>query len=476
MDPGPSAETNRNMDLEGLVADARARSPRPMPLRERLYSGCSAAALLGVVALMSVLLPTGRIDDPLLLVLLVLVYALAPRCAFELGQGVAVPTQIAFIPLLFAAPAPLVPLLVALGAFLGQLPDFALKRMHPDRWLHLLTHAWYSVPPAVVLALWAPGGPAVEHIGVYAVALLAQCVVGTTEAAVGDAVLFGEPLRDSLRGATFATRIDILLTPIAYMVAAVAIDEPAVVLGVTPLFWLLHEFSRERSQRLEAAHELNQTYRGTVMVLADVVEADDDYTASHCRSVVELCAATGSELDLDSDAMQELEIAALLHDVGKIAIPDSILNKPSRLTEEEFELMKTHTIEGQALLERVGGKLAKVGEIVRSCHERWDGRGYPDGLMGEEIPLPARIVFCCDAYSAMTTDRPYRRAMSHDAAIAELRENAGSQFEPRVVDAVVAAVERGLVDQTEAYSDAVRAVLATHPPGATTTPSLELSA
>jgi HD-GYP domain-containing protein (c-di-GMP phosphodiesterase class II) len=207
-----------------------------------------------------------------------------------------------------------------------------------------------------------------------------------------------------------------------------------------------------------------------------VVEADDDYTASHCRSVVELCAATGMELGLDSTEMQELEIAALLHDVGKIAIPSEILNKPTKLTDDEFELMKTHTIEGQALLERVGGKLARIGEIVRSCHERWDGRGYPDRLMGEEIPFAARIVFCCDAYSAMTTDRPYRRAMSHDAAIAELRENAGSQFEPRVVDAVVAAVERGLVDQTEAYSDAVRAVLATHPPGATTTPSLELSA
>ena len=216
------------------------------------------------------------------------------------------------------------------------------------------------------------------------------------------------------------------------------------------------------------------------MVLSDVVEADDNYTAYHCRSVVELATAVGQDLKLKPDDLQELEIAALLHDVGKIAIPDAILNKPSRLTEEEFELMKTHTSEGQALLERVGGKLAKIGAVVRSCHERWDGRGYPDGLMGEEIPLPARIVFCCDAYSAMTTDRPYRRAMTHDAAITELRENAGTQFEPRVVDAVVTAVEKGLVQTTEAYSDAVRAVLATHPPAAPSAPapapSLELSA
>jgi HD-GYP domain-containing protein (c-di-GMP phosphodiesterase class II) len=329
------------------------------------------------------------------------------------------------------------------------------------------------VAPATILAIWAPGEPRISHAGAYAAALAAQCVVGTAEAAGGDKFVFGIPVRDALRAAAFFCWIDVLLTPVAYMIAAAATHEPATLVGVAPLFWLLWAFSQERARRLGAAHELNQTYRGTVMVLADVVEADDDYTASHCRSVVELCAATGTEMGLKTDQMQELEIAALLHDVGKIAIPDEILNKPARLTDDEFELMKTHTIEGQALLERVGGKLARVGEIVRSCHERWDGRGYPDGLMGEEIPLPARIVFCCDAYSAMTTDRPYRRAMSHDAAIAELRSNAGTQFEPRVVVAVVTAVEKGVLDATNAYSDAVRAVLATHPPAA---PSLELTA
>ena len=468
-----SAETTRNMDLEGLVADARARSPQPMPLRERLYSGGSAALLLGAVALMSAAMPAQHVEKPVVLILLVLVYALASRCAFELGQGIAVPNQIAFIPMLFAAPPALVPLLVAVGGLLGHAPDYLLRRTHPDRWLHVLAHAWYSVAPAVVIGLLAPGEPRFEYAWVYAVALVAQCVVAAAEAAIGDQILFGVPLADSLRGAAFPIRIDILLTPIAYTVAAVATEAPALVLAVAPLFWLLREFSRERSHRLEAAHELNQTYRGTVMVLADVVEADDDYTASHCRSVVELCAAAGTELGLDNAEMQELEIAALLHDVGKIAIPDSILNKPSRLTEEEFELMKTHTIEGQALLERVGGKLARVGAVVRSCHERWDGRGYPDGLMGEEIPLAARIVFCCDAYSAMTTDRPYRRAMSPEAAVAELNENSGSQFDPAVVDALVTVVHEGRVEETEAYSDAVRAVLATHSAPAA---RLELSA
>ena len=114
------------------------------------------------------------------------------------------------------------------------------------------------------------------------------------------------------------------------------------------------------------------------------------------------------------------------------------------------------------MLDRVGGLLARVGEIVRSCHERWDGRGYPDGLAGEQIPLAARIVFACDAYNAMTTDRPYRAAMSREAAVAELRANTGTQFDPKVVAALIEVVEQG-VPVTVTASDGVRAVLAGAP-------------
>jgi HD-GYP domain-containing protein (c-di-GMP phosphodiesterase class II) len=199
------------------------------------------------------------------------------------------------------------------------------------------------------------------------------------------------------------------------------------------------------------------------MLLSDVVEFDDRYTADHSKSVVELVNAVAAEFRLDSDRLGELEFAALLHDVGKIAIPKEILHKPSALTEAEFEVMKTHTIEGQFMLDRVGGLLARVGEIVRSCHERWDGTGYPDGLRGEEIPLEARIVFACDAYNAMTTDRPYRDAMSPAVALSELRANAGTQFDPRVVDALVAVVERGHAEISAA--DSVRAlIVSTHAP------------
>jgi HD-GYP domain-containing protein (c-di-GMP phosphodiesterase class II) len=429
------------MDVEGLVADARQRRPQPMSPRERLYAGVSAVAFLGVVGVLGATLPHQVASSPALLVLPVLLYALASRCQFEVAAGFAMPQQIAFIPMLFLAPLPLVPLLVALSYLIGRLPDFILKRSHVDRWMHCFGHAWYAIGPVALIGVFAPGPPSMDHVALYAVALGAACAIGITEAIVGDWFLHGTPPRQTLRAAVWSYWIDALLTPVAYVVAAVAVKEPLTLAGIAPLFWLLFAFSQERKERLDAADELNQTYRGTVMVLADVVEADDDYTASHCRSVVELCGATGHELGLDLAQLQELEIAALLHDVGKIAIPSEILNKPSHLTDEEFALMKTHTLEGQALLERVGGKLARVGQIVRSCHERWDGRGYPDGLMGEEIPFPARIVFCCDAYSAMTTDRPYRRAMTPAAALDELRANAGTQFDPAVIEALCAVVD-----------------------------------
>jgi HD-GYP domain-containing protein (c-di-GMP phosphodiesterase class II) len=231
---------------------------------------------------------------------------------------------------------------------------------------------------------------------------------------------------------------------------------------IAPLVWLLDNFSRDRAARYAAALELNRAYRGTVMLLSDVLEFEDEYTAQHSRSVVDLVNAVADELGIAPDDRQELEFAAMLHDVGKISIPKEILHKPTALTEREFEVIKHHTIEGQFMLDRVGGLLARVGEVVRSCHERWDGRGYPDGLAGEEIPIAARVVFACDAYNAMTTDRPYRAAMPPEAAIAELSANTGTQFDPKIVAALVKVVERG-APMSVTTSDGVRAVLAAAP-------------
>jgi putative nucleotidyltransferase with HDIG domain len=186
--------------------------------------------------------------------------------------------------------------------------------------------------------------------------------------------------------------------------------------------------------------ELSSAYRGTALVLGDVIEADDGYTGEHCKSVVGLALELAEHLGLSAERQRNLEFAALLHDVGKVAIPKEIINKPGKLDPHEWTIIKTHTLEGQKMLERVGGFMREVGMIVRSHHERWDGGGYPDGLAGEQIPLEARIIACCDTWNAMRTDRPYRNALSVDVAIAELLSNAGNQFDPRVLDTFVRKV------------------------------------
>jgi putative nucleotidyltransferase with HDIG domain len=147
-------------------------------------------------------------------------------------------------------------------------------------------------------------------------------------------------------------------------------------------------------------------------------------------------------MGLSSERRRNVEFGALLHDVGKIAVPKSIINKPGELDPEEWAIIKTHTVEGQRMLSRVGGFMREVGEIVRSHHERWDGGGYPDGLRAEQIPLEARIISCCDTWNAMRTDRSYRAAMPFADALAELRAAGGTQLDPTVVDVLIEIVER----------------------------------
>ena len=152
--------------------------------------------------------------------------------------------------------------------------------------------------------------------------------------------------------------------------------------------------------------------------------------------MVDLVLAVADHLRFSPADRRAAEFVALLHDVGKIRIPAEIINKPGPLDDRERALMATHTIEGERLLEQVGGLIGHVGRLVRSCHERWDGDGYPDGLAGEEIPPIARVVCACDAYSAMTTDRPYRAGRTPEEALAELKRCSGTHFDPAVVDAI----------------------------------------
>jgi len=236
--------------------------------------------------------------------------------------------------------------------------------------------------------------------------------------------------------------MDLALSPVGLAIAFATVQHRWAMLSVLPLFGVMSVFSREREARMEQVVELNDAYRGTALVLGDVVEADDAYTGEHCRGVVRLSLNVARALRLDAERCRNVEFSALLHDVGKIAIPNEIINKPGKLDEQEWAVVRMHTIEGQRMLETVGGLMRSVGRIVRSSHERWDGAGYPDGLRGDEIPLEARIVSACDAFDAMTTTRSYRKAMSIDVATAELMANSGTQFDPAVVAALLQVLER----------------------------------
>jgi diguanylate cyclase (GGDEF)-like protein len=189
--------------------------------------------------------------------------------------------------------------------------------------------------------------------------------------------------------------------------------------------------------------QLDRAYLGTAEALAAALEAKDSYTAQHAHSIVKWAEAVGRRLGLQDRELRDLRYGAVFHDIGKIAIPEAILNKQGPLDDREREIMERHTLVGEQILAPVEF-LKGVRPIVRHEHERWDGNGYPDGLRGEEIPLGARIVLVCDAYHAMTSDRPYRASMSEADARAELRAGAGTQFDPRVVDNFLAVLDAGI--------------------------------
>jgi HD-GYP domain-containing protein (c-di-GMP phosphodiesterase class II) len=173
-----------------------------------------------------------------------------------------------------------------------------------------------------------------------------------------------------------------------------------------------------------------------ISALAVALLERDRYTGEHSESVLKMVEGVAEGLGLDAKEVERIKAAALLHDIGKVAIPDDILHKPAKLNDEEWKLMREHPAIGERILRAVTG-MGGVARIVRHEHESFDGSGYPDGLAGNDIPIGSRIILACDAYHAMTSDRPYRDAMAHKDAVDELLDNAGKQFDPEVVECLL---------------------------------------
>jgi putative nucleotidyltransferase with HDIG domain len=432
-----------------MLEESRSRRPQPLSRQEAVGELVVGLALAIVIVAMAL-----GFDSPHTLeigpaIALTVAFAVTARVRFDIGPGFTTPVQLILWPMLFQLPAPAVLVCIALGHALARLPDVLAGRVHPDRLLTAAGDAWFAVGPALVFAAVPIGVPDWNDSRWYVLAFAAQIGCDVTVSTVREWI--GLRVPPSFQFAVLARIwiVDALLTPIGLLAAFAAVDAPYRALLVLPLVALIGMFAQEREVNIENAIQLSNAYRGTALLLGDVLEDKDAYTARHSHGVVSLSLAVADRLRLDPAARRRVEFGALLHDIGKIAVPAEIINKPGPLDDEEWAVMKLHTVEGQQMLDRVGGVLGEVGRVVRSSHEHWDGSGYPDGMSGYAIPVEARIVCCCDAFSAMTTTRSYRKAMSLESAREELIRNSGTQFDPQVVDALLAviAAEQLLVHQ-----------------------------
>ncbi|AGA68672.1 putative domain HDIG-containing protein [Desulfitobacterium dichloroeliminans LMG P-21439] len=209
---------------------------------------------------------------------------------------------------------------------------------------------------------------------------------------------------------------------------------------------------RQKLSLEQSYAQLDLSYRNTVMALSNAVDARDKYTARHSQRVAGIATAIGQIMEIDSLSLQHLELAALLHDIGKIGIPDEILHKPGKLSEYEFEIIRLHPSIGFNILKDINF-LDSVLPIILHHHERYDGHGYPEGIKGESIPFESRIIAVADTYDAMTSDRPYRKGLIRDVAIQEIQRCAGTQFDPIIVEAFMKIDLQSIHGNTHSQSE-----------------------
>jgi HD-GYP domain-containing protein (c-di-GMP phosphodiesterase class II) len=424
---------------ERLIEERLEARPRALPARQKLVETTVALVwLTAAVALAVLATPAQSFSLPLALAFAA-AYVVVHHIQFTVGEGTVIPTQFVFVPMLLLLPAPYVPLLLAATLAVWTAFPGARGASPAQRTLLAVNDAAFALAPAVVLVAFDAQTPEWSSWPVYVAALAAQFGADAAREVVRDLAV-GVPPRVVLAELAQVYRVDALLAPIGLLAAVAAAGAPAAALLVLPLAALFSFFSREHEARVLQSVELGRAYRGTALLLRDLLEEDDEYTGHHTEDVVDLAVRVATQMGVSEDIKRETELGALLHDIGKIHIPDAIINKPGKLNDEEWAIMKTHTIEGQRMLDQVGGLLGTVGVVVRASHEDFDGTGYPDGLAGEQIPLAARIVSACDAFNAMTTTRSYRPAMPIEKAVAELRRCSGAQFDPDVVEALLVVV------------------------------------
>ncbi|MCX7623844.1 MAG: HD-GYP domain-containing protein [Thermomicrobium sp.] len=374
----------------------------------------------------------------LTLLILVILTVLAEQLAIDLPFPYTRITVSVSSAVTFAAVLTLGPVLGMLTAVLGTLLDDLLERREG---LKILTNinnfALQGAIAAPVYFFLAEGGSPLSSLRNFFAMLLAAVLSSSAQTLLLAIVLSlasGTSAWYLWRSMARGLLVEFLALPaLGSLFPILAQEHPlALVLMVIPL---LGPYLAFRDYR-----QLHHETQGTFELLADLLDRRDPYTAAHSQRVAQLTALILDEFpELSAEEREAIVSAARIHDLGKVATSDIILRKPGRLSEDEFAVIKRHPVDGSEILRHLS-PYRHIVEIVRHHHERWDGKGYPDGLAGEAIPFGSRVIAVADTYDAMTTDRPYRRALTHEEALAELRRGAGTQFDP----AVVAAFERAL--------------------------------
>lgn len=326
------------------------------------------------------------------------------------------------------------PFAVAWVAVLGTIEPRDLRREIPwfgslfnkANYLLATVAAWGTIS---LTSAAAPTAGAQALLTIFQIALAGTVfmIVNVTLGVSAASARTGAPVR---RVFTFSVRnvsVGLLSqVPLGWLMAEIAqkVGEWATLLFIVPLLLARYTFTKYT--------ELRELFFGSVSALSQAIDAKDGFTRGHADRVSRIAGAIAREMGLSEREIEQIELGALLHDIGKIGVEDRILLKPARLEADEKALMQRHSIYGAAILEP-SAALRPLVPLVRHHHESYDGSGYPDGLKGEEIPLGSRVIIVADAYEAMTSDRIYRKAPGHDHAMAQLRKYSGIQFDPKVV-------------------------------------------
>ncbi len=408
-----------------------------MSRRELAWGAGRAAVFLVGASALALFADSGRAFEWDIALILLVFYAVLWNIELEIGLGAAVPTLLATTPMLFLLPPEYVPLL-CLGAALAS---ECRSRQGAVRWLLGTTWSQFAVlGPTVVLLAAGASAANWSDWPLYVVAIGSFVLVDVSVTMLQMRVVLRR--RGGSRDFLVGSGADVLFALVAFLGTVASAGFRYAFVIPFSLALVSAALNRERRVRVDKAAELSDAYKGTALLLGEMIDADDGYTGYHSRGVVELTVAVAVQLGLSERDCQLAEFAALLHDVGKVKVPKEILHKAGPLSSEEWDVIRRHPGDGADMLAGAGGFLAEVAEVVRHHHERYDGTGYPARLAGTDIPLIARIVCVCDSFSAITTDRAYRRGRPVNEALAEIQAHRGTQFDPAAVAALNSVLER----------------------------------